>query len=61
MADADPGLRREVWSQLLAQDTSREGILDRPAADLLNSSSAPDVGHFKTQLEPQDREAPSAA
>jgi serine/threonine protein kinase/tetratricopeptide (TPR) repeat protein len=34
----DEDLRREIES-LLAQDTSREGVLDRPAADLLGDST----------------------
>ena len=59
LSDADPGLRSEV-EELLAQDTSREGILDRPAADLLNDSSVPmlDAG---AQLGPYKIEAPIGA
>ncbi len=59
LSDADPGLRSEV-EELLAQDASREGILDRPAADLLNDSSVPmlDAG---AQLGPYKIEAPIGA
>ena len=59
LSDADPELRSEV-EELLAQDTSREGILDRPAADLLNDSSVPmlDAG---AQLGPYKIEAPIGA
>jgi serine/threonine protein kinase/tetratricopeptide (TPR) repeat protein len=38
LADADPGLRCEVEA-LLAQDTDREWILDRPPVNLLNNSN----------------------
>lgn len=38
LADADPELRREVES-LLAQDPAHEGMLDRPAAGLLEDAT----------------------
>jgi Tol biopolymer transport system component/tRNA A-37 threonylcarbamoyl transferase component Bud32 len=55
LSDADPGLRSEV-EELLAQDTSRAGILDRPAADLLNDSSVQMLG-AGAQLGPYKVEA----
>src|ERR1700722_3848169 len=59
LSDADPELRSEV-EELLAQDTSREGILNRPAADLLNDSSVPMLG-AGAQLGPYKIEAPIGA
>jgi eukaryotic-like serine/threonine-protein kinase len=59
LSDADPGLRSEV-EELLAQNTSREGILDRPPADLLNDSSVPMLV-AGAQLGPYKIEAPIGA
>src|SRR5580692_7181112 len=59
LSDVDPGLRSEV-EELLAQDTSRGGILDRPAADLLNDSPVPMLG-AGAQLGPYKIEGPIAA
>jgi len=43
LAGADPDLRREV-EVLLAQDTAREGLLNRPAADLLDAAAIAMLG-----------------
>src|SRR5579864_3249625 len=57
--NADPELRREVES-LLAQDVSREGMLDRPAARLLEDSTVITLA-AGAQLGPYRIEAPIGA
>src|ERR1700689_2812089 len=59
LSEAYPELRSEVEA-LLPQDPSQKGILDRPAADLLNDSSVPML-HAGAQLGPYKIEAPIGA
>jgi len=56
LADADPEVKRQVES-LLAQDTAGDGLLDRPAAELLGDSGVVSLA-AGTRLGPYRIEAP---